>query len=234
MNIQLIKPLQTLSIEISKIKEQIIDELPHYGHQSLYYNNHEITTGLLNNKIEIKTHLKTGQLQWYNDETVHYIDLFTDDITKSLNEIAEKYGLKGPEITLENVDYVKLDSFDKYAMDAKYILELFRMKLRDNLTLIHLWPHHFDFSVEWFTGNTDEQIGTGISPGDESSSEPYLYMNPYPFNEKVLEQKLPLGIWNTDGWKGVKIELKDLLKYPPQNAASKLHDIFDVVKMNFN
>jgi hypothetical protein len=228
------KPLQTLSIEISKIKEQIITELPHYGHQSLFYNNHEITTGLLNNKIEIKINLITGQLQWYNDETVHYIDLFTDDIEKSLNEITQKYDLKGSETKLENVDYAKLKWFDEYAMDAKNILELFRMKLRDKLTLIHLWPHHFDFSVEWFTGNPDEQIGTGISPGDETSSEPYLYMNPYPFHDKVLEQKLPLGTWNTEGWKGVKIELKDLLKYPSENAANKLHEVFLVVKTNFD
>ena len=107
------------------------------------------------------------------------------------------------------------------------------MTLRNKFTLVHLWPHHFDFSLEWFTGNNDEQIGTGISPGDENNSEPYLYMNPYPFNEKVLEQNIPLGKWNTDGWKGVKIEWKDLLNYPSQNASGKLHDVFEIVKMNF-
>ena len=37
----------------------------------------------------------------------------------------------------------------------------------ENSRLFILWPHHFDFSVEWFTGKKDEQIGTGISPGDE-------------------------------------------------------------------
>jgi hypothetical protein len=233
MNIQQMPPLQKLCLAISEIKEQIVDELPHYGHQALFFQNDAITTGLMNNKIEIKIHLSTGQLSYFNDEVGHYIDLFTDDITEKLNEITQTYGLKGHEKKLENLDFEKLSLFHEYAIPAHKILELFRMTLRNKFTLIHLWPHHFDFSLEWFTGNTDEQIGTGISLGDENNSESYLYMNPYPFNEKVLEQNLPLGKWNTDGWKGVKIEWKDLLKYPPQNVSSKLHDIFEIVKMNF-
>ena len=233
MNVQQMQPLQKLCIEISKIKEQIIEELPHYGHQALFFQNNEVTTGLMNNKIEIKINLNTGQLLYFNDEIGHYIDLFTDDISEKLNEITQTYGLKGPEEKLENLDFEKLSFFHDYAIPAHKILELFRMTLHNKFTLIHLWPHHFDFSVEWFTGNGDEQIGTGISPGDEKHSESYLYMNPYPFNEKVLDEKPPLGIWNTEGWKGVKIEWKDLLKYPPQNASSKLHEVFEIVKMNF-
>ena len=114
------------------------------------------------------------------------------------------------------------------------VLELFRMTLRNKFTLIHLWPHHFDFSLEWFTENTDGQIGTGISPGDEHYSEPYLYMNPYPFNEQITANELPIGTWHTSGWQGVKIEWKDLLKYSPANAVNKLHEVFEVVKKNFN
>ena len=234
MNVQFMRPLQQLCIEISKIKEQIVLELPHFGHQSLYYENDEITTGLMNNNVEIKIHLITGQLVYYNAETVDFIDLFTDNISEKLNEITQKYDLRGPEIKLENLDFNKLSLFHEYASPAKRILELFRLTLRNRLTLIHLWPHHFDFSIEWFTGNSDEQIGTGISPGDETNTEPYLYMNPYPFNDKVLEEKLPLGNWNTEGWKGVKIEWKDILKYPPPSAASKLHEVFETVVVNFS
>lgn len=233
MNIQQMQPLQKLCLTISNIKEQLVDELPHYGHQGLFFQNNEITTGLMNDKIEIKIHLKTGQLLYFNNEVGHYIDLFTDNISEKLNEITQKYGVTGPTDKLNNLDFEKLSFFHDYAIPAHNILELFRMTLYDNFTLIHLWPHHFDFSLEWFTGNADEQIGTGISPGDENNSEPYLYMNPYPFNDTVIEKKLPLGNWNTEGWKGVKIEWKDLLKYPPQNAATKLHEVFETVKMNF-
>jgi hypothetical protein len=234
MNIQTMQPLQNICIEISKLKEQIITELPHYGHQSLFYENDEITTGLMNNTVEIKIHLGTGQLQWYNNEKNYTVELFTNDITESINEIAAIFSVKGPEKPLQNIDYQKIESFRNYAIAGKHVLELFRMRLSDNFTLIHLWPHHFDFSVEWFTGNGDEQIGTGISPGDQTNTEPYIYMNPFPFNDSILEKKLPIGKWHNDSWKGVKIEWKDFLKFPPKDAATKLYETYNVVKTNFD
>ena len=235
MNIQNMQPLHKLCLAISELKQQIIEELPHYGHQALYFHNDEITTGILNNKVEIKIHLPSGQLLYHNNEQGIFLDLYTDNISEGLNKIGQLFNLKSPEGKFENLNSEKLSSFHDYATPAKRILENFRMtSLRNSFTLIHLWPHHFDFSVEWFSGIEDQQIGTGISPGDEHHSEPYLYMNPYPFNEKILEQKLPLGDWNTEGWKGVKIEWKDMLKYPSQNISSKLHEIFEIVKTNFS
>ena len=233
MNIQQMQPLQKVCLSISEIKQQLVEELPHYGNQALYFHNDEITTGLIDNKIEIKIHLSTGQLLYFNDEKGHYIDLYTDNITDKLNEITGTYGLKSIQGKLENLNFEKISTFRDHAIPAKRILENFRMTLRNNFTSIHLWPHHFDFSVEWFTGNADEQIGTGVSPGDEHHSEPYLYMNPYPFNERILEQNLPLGTWNTEEWQGVKIEWKDILKYPTQNASGKLHEVFEIAKNNF-
>ena len=231
MNLQ---PLQKVCLAISDIKQQLVEELPHYGNQSLYFQNDEITTGLINNKTEIKIHLATGQLLYFHDEKGHFIDLNLENIEEKFGNIVKSYELKPIQGKLENVNSENLSSFSNYAKSAKKILELFRMTLRDNFTQIHLWPHHFDFSVEWFTGNSDEQIGTGISPGDENNSEPYLYMNPYPFNEKILEESLPLGRWNTEGWKGVKIEWSDILKQPSQNTADILHEIFDITKKNFS
>jgi hypothetical protein len=234
MNIQDIKSLQKICLEISKIKEEIIDELPHYGHQALYLNNDEITTGLLDNKIEIKIHLLTGELQFYNNESVHTIDLVTDNITEELNKITKQYGLKGTEEKLEHVEYLNLVNYHSYATTAKQILEMFRMNLKGKVTLIHLWPHHFDFSVEWFTGNTDQQIGVGISPGDDTNPDSYLYMNPYPFNEEIRKEKLPIGVWHVEEWKGVKIDYDTLLKYTAFETGKKLYDLFKVVKTNFD
>ncbi len=103
----------------------------------------------------------------------------------------------------------------------------------ESLRWFHLWPHHFDFSVEWFTGNKDEQIGTGISPGDEQYNGPYLYMNPWPFNEKVRENKLPVGIWHTSGWNGIKVEWNDIAQYRGQEIAQKIYELFLIAKRNF-
>jgi hypothetical protein len=52
------------------------------------------------------------------------------------------------------------------------------MRLTGKFTLVHLWPHGFDLSVEWFTGlEYDQQIGIGISPGEENITLPYLYIS---------------------------------------------------------
>ncbi len=228
-----IENLQTICKKIVDIKEQLVEELPHYGHQALYLHNDEITTGLLNNKIEIKINLLTGQLLYFHNEKGQYIDLIHDDISKKLKQITNQNNLKYVEDSLDNPSIKELTEFRHYAIPAKRVLELFRMNLRNNFTLIHLWPHHFDFSLEWFTGNKDEQIGTGLSPGDEQYSEPYMYMNPWPFNEELKKLALPIGKWHTEGWNGVKIEWSEIIKLDHLEAAEKISQVFDILKKNF-
>lgn len=63
-----ISGLRTVCKTISQIKSQLIEELPHYGHDALFFHNDEITTGLLNNKTEVKLHLLTGELLYFHNE----------------------------------------------------------------------------------------------------------------------------------------------------------------------
>jgi len=233
MEPQKIKQLHDLCLVVGKIKQQLTEDLPHYGHHALYLQNDEITTGQLNNKTEIKIHLIANKLVYFHNEEGHTIDLSQENLTEKLQELAQKYNLELPDLHLEKVGQDQLTLFLDYAQAAKRVLELFRMKLEGNYTLIHLWPDHFDFSIEWFTGNKDEQIGTGISPGDEKYSLPYLYMNPWPFNDKVARIDLPIGKWHMLDWNGIKVEWEDLKKYSPKIAADKIHELFVVAKKNF-
>src|SRR3990172_225848 len=188
MNPSDIKQLQNVCMAIGELKSQQTEVLPHNGHQSLYFENDEITTGLVNNKTEIK---------------------------------------------IDNVSHGQLSEFYSYAIKAKRTIELFRMTLAGNFTLVHLWPHHLDFSVEWFTGKMGEQIGTGISPGDEQYKDPYLYMNPYPFNPKVTQYNLPIGKWHTSSWKGIKVDRDDLGNYSQTEVSDLLSQLFLIAKKNF-
>ena len=228
-----IEHLQNLCKVISDFKSQLIEELPHFGHQALFFQNDEITTGQLNNKTEIKIHMLTGQLLFFHNENGHLIDITKGNISDQLTKIISNYDLKIPEIQIGTVSHSELSTFYDYAIRAKRTIELFRMTLEGNFTLVHLWPHHFDFSTEWFTGKKDEQIGTGISPGDEQYSEPYLYMNPYPFNPKVTQNNLPVGKWHTSTWKGIKVDRDDLAKYHQNEATDLLHQLFLIAKKNF-
>lgn len=231
------KPLQTEELHdickvIGKIKSQLVEELPHHANEALLFHNDEITTGLLNNKTEIKIHLLTSQLLYSHNEENHFIDLKHDSVFSRLKEILSKYDIKMPEIKIRTVDKDQLLKFHQYAIIAKRILELSRMNLNGKFTMVHLWPHHLDFSVEWFTGKKDEQIGIGISPGDEQHVIPYFYMIPSPFDEKILNQKLPIGIWHTTVWKGMMVELKDLLAYS-DHGIEEIKELFLIAKRNF-
>ena len=218
---------------ISQLKSQLIEELPHYGHDSLFFQNDEITTGLLNNKTELKIHLLTGELLYFHNETGHFVDLTLDGFHKKLELIVTKYGLsmpKAPSLTLQEENLV---GYIPFARRANQSLELFRMKLRDHFTHVHLWPHGFDFSIESFIKGRDGQIGIGVSPGDDSYELPYLYVNPYPFRKNIIRKPLPIGKWHTTGWNGIKVEWNEIENKREQDISSQIYDLYHVAMSNF-
>lgn len=226
--------LQNLCKAISDLKKQLVEELPHYANESLFFHNDEITTGLMNNKTEIKIHMLEKKLLYFDNESSFFIDIMEEEISEKLANITKDHNLVMPETKLRAISGKTIDDFYEFAFTANEILEMFRMRLNGKFTMVHLWPHHFDFSVEWFTGKNDEQIGTGMSPGDEQYESPYLYMNPWPFNKKITEEQLPVGEWHTEGWNGVKVDLNDLARLGTIKSAGKLFELFKICKRNFS
>jgi hypothetical protein len=113
------------------------------------------------------------------------------------------------------------------------VFELFKMKLSDRFTQVHLWPNGFNLSFESFTMKNNEQIGVGISLGDDDYESPYLYVNPYPFDEKMVDQSLAIGKWHTTGWKGIKVEWIELADNIEQEISSRIYAPFLGAKRNF-
>ncbi len=215
------------------MKHDLVEELPHYGNDALFFQNDEITTGQLNNKTEIKIHLLTGQFLFFDNERGDSF-LLTEGTPKAeLGRVLERAHLKDPGMSLGAISREQLGLFRTYATRAKRVLELFRMRLMGHYTLVHLWPHNFDFSVEWFTDNGDEQVGIGISPSDKDYPDEYVYVNPYPFKDSTSKFPLPLGVWHLEGWKGIKAEWKDFCNLGEIEAADKLYDLFQLARKNF-
>lgn len=75
---------------------------------------------------------------------------------------------------------------------------------------IRCWPHHFDIASLLDLGE-GKSIGVGMSPGDGSSTLPYIYINmwPYPDTEKVRLPDLSYGKWNTEGWVGTLLNARE-------------------------
>lgn len=237
-----VRELHDICKLLSDLKSQIITtKLPHFGHDALFLQNDEITTGLISNTTEIKIHLLTGRLIYSYNEDNFSVNLrdkdCADAIAQEIRQLVTKYGLVlQPSINVARINEEQLLSYHTFALKAKRSLELFRMRIESgNYTLVHLWPEGFDFSMEWFTGNNDEeQIGIGISPGEEQYKTPYLYVNPYPFNKQVIKAKLPVGIWHTNGWNGIKVEWdKDLENYSEHKIAQIIYELYSIAKNNF-
>lgn len=228
-----ISGLQKVCKIISQIKSQLIEELPHYGHDALFFQNDEITTGLLNNKTEVKIQLLTGELLYFHNEIGHFVDLTHDGFYGRLESIVTKYGLNMPKVPSLTLRQECLFEYITFAKRVNKSLELFRMKLRDHFTQVHLWPHGFDFSVESFINGDKYQIGVGVSPGDDSYEAPYLYVNPYPFSENIIHQPLPIGKWHTQGWNGIKVEWGELDIKKEQDISTDIFTLYLVAMHNF-
>ena len=102
------------------------------------------------------------------------------------------------------------------------------------MTQVHLWPDGFDLSLEWSTENSHQQIGIGISPGESQYETPYLYVNPYPFVEKMLKEQLFIGQWHTSGWSGIKVEWKELQNKTVREISDDIYDLFLIAQLNFS
>jgi hypothetical protein len=129
--------------------------------------------------MEVKIHLLTGDLLYFHNEIGHFVDLTRDGFCERLESIVTKYGLYMPKVPSLTLRQECLFEYITFAKRVNKSLELFRMKLRDNFTQVHLWPHGFDFSVESFINGDKDQIGVGVSPGDDSYEASYPYVNPY-------------------------------------------------------
>jgi hypothetical protein len=71
-----------------------------------------------------------------------------------------------------------------------------------NAAPVRCWPHHFDIAtlVEVAAGKT---VGFGMDPGDVYYTEPYFYVNMYPFPSAPPTTTLPIGgSWHSREWIG--------------------------------
>jgi hypothetical protein len=66
---------------------------------------------------------------------------------------------------------------------------------------VRCWPHHFDIATLIDLGDS-RTIGIGLSPGDRTFSEPYIYVTPWPYPDASRLGALSAGRWNTVGWTG--------------------------------
>jgi hypothetical protein len=94
-----------------------------------------------------------------------------------------------------------LEQLARWYANASLLLADFRS--RHGSSEVRCWPHHFDIATLVNLGR-GRSSGAGLSPGDETFDEPYLYVNAYPApaDPPATGSLAGGGFWNTTGWVG--------------------------------
>jgi hypothetical protein len=106
---------------------------------------------------------------------------------------------------------------------------------------IHLWPHGFDLSFEWFGTRVETYEEEGevteypsqLNFGWYPAGDAYFYSNPWPFEGDVLlSEDLPApASWHTDGWEGTMLVYADVAGKPDgvETVLSYARHVFELV-----
>lgn len=106
----------------------------------------------------------------------------------------------------------------RHRSNTNLILKSITGKFKDR-TPIAVWPHHFDTGLVINVardnqGQLKRSIGLGYAIQDETSDEPYFYMNIWSAEDDIEMKDLPSlekGNWITEEWKGAILKIGDLV-----------------------
>jgi hypothetical protein len=104
------------------------------------------------------------------------------------------------------------------------VFRRFKGNLREESGPVQIFPHHFDLSLNWFSGrlvpgvdpddeeSADEQMNFGFVTGDASIDEAYIYATAYPEPHGFIDVELPeTAYWHTDGFTGAIMPYRALV-----------------------
>ena len=97
---------------------------------------------------------------------------------------------------------------------------------------IRCWPHYFDIATLVSlplpqNGGATGTVGCGMSSGDASYAEPYLYVTVWPYPEKETLPDLTVGKWHTEGFVAAVLTASDLIASgQTETQAERVHQFF--------
>lgn len=86
-----------------------------------------------------------------------------------------------------------------------------RARLHGEVSPIHLWPHGFDLSTEWFGTRIErhggDELASQINLGFYPAGDAYFYSNPWPFDvDELVHNPLPEACeWYVEDWHGTRL-----------------------------
>lgn len=126
-----------------------------------------------------------------------------------------------------------------------WLIKEFHSRIREGVkTQVCLWPHHFDNAFIWYSGKKvneqDEQMGIGVSNGDEMYPLPYIYMTFWPPLRTTNKLQIIDGaILHDSDWTGLMLPYEAIQAKQGIDEQKKLiEDFFNTsfssIKMGFS
>jgi hypothetical protein len=129
-------------------------------------------------------------------------------------------------------DHAAVSNYWHALSQIDVVFKSFKGTLREETGPVHVFPHHFDLSLNWFSGNlvadvdpndeesADEQMNFGFVSGDNTINDAYFYITAYPNPDGWGEFQLPeYASWHRQGWVGAILMYEDLRAQSDSNLA---------------
>ena len=102
---------------------------------------------------------------------------------------------------------------DFYGFGCSVLEQLRADEVDGDPSKVVLWPQHFDIALDLGPETAGKRATIGASPGDESHSEPYLYVTPW-------TTEVSGELWQAQGFEGAELGYAELLAAPDQRRAA--------------
>ena len=215
---------------MGKVRSTFMPRTRHWWHITLYVNNRGLTTSsfIANDKaVVIELDLIDSALHLIGIDNWRYTLKLSGQTSASVAEflrdaMQEQGIILDPNVLMPfdgsdtlHMDVAKTDDFRRAVNWINLVFREFKGRLSKDTGPVHLFPHHLDISLNWFSGrlvpgqdpedeeNADEQMNFGFVTGDASIEEAYFYATAYPNPGGWGDIELPgAAYWHTDGWTG--------------------------------
>jgi len=197
-------------------------------------------------ELEIGCNIQKLVVEVANNEnkydSIGFIGKTQRSLCEELNEVMIKFGVE-KIIDSDNFDSAKpynvsendANEFLVQFTNYNALLSAFHKRISNGVkSQICLWPHHFDNAFKWFSGkkidDQDEQMGIGVSNGDETYELPYIYMTFWPPLRKTNTLDIAEGaILHDTDWTGLVLPYESVAeKQGIEEQKRIIENFFDV------
>ena len=144
-------------------------------------------------------------LRWLSGAIADHTGDLPPELKLSEHDLPEHPLGSGEPFSFREPDH--FEELARWFANSERILQRVRAQNK-NASDVRVWPHHFDIAtlikLDPESNSEDARtIGVGMSPGDGSYDEPYLYVTPWPYPQVAGLPDLEAGgRWHVEGWTG--------------------------------